>query len=82
MVSMHADPHSGRPPNLVKRVPAERALRHSWLDAAGDFMSTRVQYVNNDILTDCVLTKDWQVLEVSPILSALLGRKQQAESKC
>ena len=80
--SMHADPHSGRPPNLVKRLLAERALRHSWLDAAGDFMSTRVQYVNNDILTDCVLTKDWQVLEVSPILSALLGRKQQAESKC
>ena len=64
--SMHADPHSGRPPNLVKRVPAERALRHSWLDAAGDFMSTRVQYVNNDILTDCVLTKDWQVLECIP----------------
>ena len=69
-------------PLTVGAVPAERALRHACLDAAGDFMSTRVQYVNNDILTDCVLTKDWQVLEVSPILSALLGRKQQAESKC
>ena len=24
-------------------------------------MSSKVQYVNNDILTDCVLTKDFKV---------------------
>ena len=29
--------------------------------AAGDFMSSKMQYVNNDILTDCVLAKDFKV---------------------
>ena len=26
-----------------------------------DYMSSKVQYVNNDILTDCVLAKDFKV---------------------
>jgi len=31
----------------------------------GDYISSKVQYVNNDILTDCVLTKDYKELRIS-----------------
>jgi hypothetical protein len=31
-----------------------------------DYMSSKVQYVNNDILTDCVLAKDFKVCNPIP----------------
>jgi hypothetical protein len=36
-------------------------------------MSSKVQYVNNDILTDCVLAKDFKVICASPAAAASRG---------
>ena len=54
--------HARRPQSAVERSHAPApASPPPVLDVADDYMSSKVHYVNNDILTDCVLAKDFKV---------------------